>query len=121
MAQRLEIILGSPDRPARASLRRRPIAAAAATELNSLSELIHSGPKPPLVRRFGPVQRLARQGLLRLVKPITARQREIDLELLAAIDRLDGELRSLAASDAAAIRQIDQHRRLGEHDGESPP
>ena len=74
-----------------------------------VDDLIRSGPiPPPAGLRFESGRRAARKGLLRLLKPLAVHERMIDSELLSAIEKLDGNLQSLAVAHSAALRQIDE-------------
>ena len=89
MRERLEL-LSSSQAARTASARRRE---AVATQ--RAAELITSGPVPPGRPRFGAPQRLARNALLRLFKPVTVHERLVAAELLTAIERLDRRLAEL--------------------------
>jgi hypothetical protein len=103
MTERLRRILGSSRwRAARGS---GPI------RTEWVSDLIRSGPVPPGAgHRFGAAQRLARQGLLRVLKPVTVHERLVAGELLTAIEKLDANLDSLTQAHAVALRRIDELR-----------
>jgi glycosyltransferase involved in cell wall biosynthesis len=75
-----------------------------------LSELIHGGPRAPAHPRFGTSQRVARKGLLRLLKPVTVHERMVDHELLCAIEALEARLRVIGENQDYALRQIDELR-----------
>ena len=92
MAERLRVLAAS--RPRRAPPRNR-------IRTEAVRELIRSGPVPPPRPRFGAPQRIARRLLLRLLKPVTAHQAQIDGNLLAAIEALDASMRSIASGTAA--------------------
>ena len=105
MADRLRLVMASPAwRSARRGARRSgPIY----TEW--VNDLIRSGPVPPASRpRFGAAQRAARKGLLRVLKPVTVHERMVADELLKAIETVDANVQSLAASHEAALRRIEE-------------
>jgi glycosyltransferase involved in cell wall biosynthesis len=58
-------------------------------------QLIELGPAPPGRPRFGAPQRIARKGLLRLLKPVTVHQRQVASELLNEIELLDSRVSEL--------------------------
>jgi glycosyltransferase involved in cell wall biosynthesis len=105
MAERLKLVMASPGwrSGARGVRRPGPVYTARA------GEPIRTGPVPPGRRaRFGAPQRAARKGLLRLLKPVTVHQRMVDGELLKAIEKVDGDLQSLALAHASALRRIEE-------------
>jgi hypothetical protein len=75
-----------------------------------VSELIHGGPRPPARPRFGTSRRVARKGLLRLLKPVTVHERMVDDELLRAIEALEARIRIMGQNQDYALRQIDELR-----------
>jgi glycosyltransferase involved in cell wall biosynthesis len=105
MAERLQLVMASPAwRSARRGARRcGPI------YTDWVTDLIRSGPAAPGRRpRFGAPQRAARRGLLRLLKPVTVHERLVTGELLKAIEKVDANVQSLALSQAAAMRRIEE-------------
>jgi glycosyltransferase involved in cell wall biosynthesis len=73
-----------------------------------VSGMIESGPVPAGRPRFGPAQRAARKGLLRVLKPLSVHERLIDSELLDAIEKLDVNIQGIAAAQRAAARRISE-------------
>jgi len=78
---------------------------------------VNAGPSTGGPRsRLAPLKRLARKLVLRLMKPYTVHQREVNRELVMALDRLDLGLHGMAQSVVARIdsqgeslqRQIDE-------------
>lgn len=104
MAARLRRVLASPAWRSRRGGAGRP----GPLYTEWVSDLIRSGPVPPGRRpRFGPPQRAARKGLLRLLKPVVVHERLVDRELLKAIQKVDANLQSLSLSHGAAVRRIE--------------
>ncbi len=104
MVERLKRLLASPGWHSANSRHRRP----RPLDTGWVEGLIHSGPVPPARPRFGSAQRAVRKGLLRLLKPVTVHERLVDGGLLKAIERLDANVRSLAQSQDAAFRRIEE-------------
>ncbi len=104
MADRLQLVLGSPAWRSR----RRGGRGSGLVHTERVSDLLRSGPAGRRRPRFGAPQAAARKGLLRLMKPFTAHQRMVDGELLRAIESIDASVESLAQSQAAALRRIEQ-------------
>ena len=95
----------SPETAGRAMVARLELLSSASRRRQSVSEtsrdtraaeLIASGPVPPGRARFGAPQRLARQGLLRLLKPLIVHQRLTDGELLRRIEELEAQVDRLS-------------------------
>jgi hypothetical protein len=73
-------------------------------DLARLRELVQSGPRPPQRSPLGPLGRVLRRIVLRLIKPFTAHQQAINSELLAAAETLSGE--------PSIRRRAERHARL---------
>jgi hypothetical protein len=73
-------------------------------DLARLHELVQSGPRPPRRSPLGPLGRVLRRVVLRLIKPFTVHQQAINAELLAATETLSGE--------PASRRRAERHARL---------
>lgn len=73
-----------------------------------VGELIRSGPIPPGQPRFGAAQRVARRGLLRLLKPLMVHQRRVDSELLDALEALDTRVEALASVQGEMRRHLEE-------------
>jgi glycosyltransferase involved in cell wall biosynthesis len=102
MARRLDLLITSLALSHRRSLR---------ASAERASELIRTGPVPPGHARFGALQRAVRSMLLRLLKPVTVHQGLIDDELLRTMAALDASVDSLARSQEATARRIEELRR----------
>ena len=102
MAERLKLVLASPAwRARRGGTRTGPL------YTDWVGELIRSGPLPHARRsRLGAARHAARQGLLRLLKPLAVHERMVDGELLKAIETVDANVRSLALANAAALQRV---------------
>ena len=106
MIERLDVVRRSSRWSARvepAGRLTRPIATAA------IEERIVSGPIPSsVVPRFGTPQRLARRGMLRLLKPLSVHTQLVDRQLLDAIRSLEARLQSISSDQAIWSRRVDE-------------
>jgi glycosyltransferase involved in cell wall biosynthesis len=75
----------------RAQLAGPPAQTAPGADLARLHDLVQSGPRAPLRSPLGPLGRVLRRVVLRLIKPFTVHQQAINSELLAAAEALSGE------------------------------
>jgi glycosyltransferase involved in cell wall biosynthesis len=83
--------------------------AAPTAELGRLHELLQRGPQPPPRSPLGPLGRVLRRVVLRLIKPFTVHQRAINAELAAAAETLAGERADrLAGERSIRLRQARQ-------------
>lgn len=69
-------------------------------------ERIARGPHTPDRFRFGAPQRLARQALLRGLKPFAVHERSVDNDLLRGLEAVDTAVQSLALNNAAALSRL---------------
>lgn len=93
MRSRLEALADSGPWPT--PRQSRPGARRGHQALERAAELIAAGAVPPAQARLGAPQRLARRVLLRMLKPLTAHQRQVDGSLLEAVRDLDARLQEL--------------------------
>ncbi len=105
--------------PAR-RVRNNENATAAPDHIAAVHELLDSGPRPPVRSAAGPFSPLARGAALRLMKPFTAHEHQVDELLLRQVDLLTGEVAAIhgAVGDDLAGRfahlEADMLRRLRE-------
>ena len=88
-----------------------------ALNLGRATELMTSGPIPPPGRPAGPLRRMVRRGVLRVMRPFTAHQRMLDAELLETLARHRAAARTAGAEprsgDRRAARRPAQRRAIG--------
>ncbi len=89
----------------RARLDARSAEATPSADLARLRELVQSGPRPPQRSPLGPLGKLLRRVVLRLIKPFTVHQQAINAELLAAAEALAGEPASRHSAERRARLQ----------------
>lgn len=66
-------------------------------------QLVSRGPQPPARSAIGPLGPSARRAALRLMKPFTAHERQVDTLVLNAIDELSAALGRLTSSVSAEV------------------
>ncbi len=103
MASRLEVVMASPAWRSD----RRGVGRSAAIYTSRIEERIRSGPLPAR-RRHVAVQRAMRSGLFRLLRPVTAHQRQINEDLLNAVEVVDADTQSLIRSQKALVERIEE-------------
>ena len=106
MAARLAFVSGLPTR--------RGGAADGLTR--ELERRVHAGPPSPPASRAAMLRRPLRDAVLRLIRPQTVHQREVDEEVARVLRTLEERLDGLAARHASALAEIEalRHRTGGE-------
>ncbi len=82
---------------------RRTAADISVNVLNRPAELVAHGPQPPPRSPLGPVGRLLRRVVLRLIKPFTAYQQMVNSELLHAVEAMSEERAQMTSA-------LEEHR-----------
>ena len=103
MSSRLEVVMASPAWRSD----RRGVGRSAAIYTSRIEERIRSGPLPAR-RRHVAVQRAVRSGLFRLLRPVTAHQRQINEDLLNAVEVVDTDTQSMIRSQKALVGRIEE-------------
>jgi glycosyltransferase involved in cell wall biosynthesis len=103
MASRLDALMASPS-----LLReRRRIRRSAAVYTNRAAERIRSGPEQDNARGSA-ARQAARRALLRALRPVTAYQRQVNEDILRAIEVVDESAQSVARDQADGARRIEE-------------
>jgi hypothetical protein len=77
-----------------------------AVDALKLARRIARGPEPAFGRRLSAPRNAIRELVLRVIKPYSAHQRNVNEDLLHAIEALDNELQALAAGQAQLRPQV---------------
>ena len=103
MASRLDVLMASPSW----RRQRRGAGRSAAVYTDRAAELIRSGPEHRK-GHGGAARQAVRRALLRALRPVTVYQRQVNEDMLSAIERVDETVQSVARAQADSSRRIEE-------------